>query len=144
MGRGQRPRRLDDTRSTSYATTPSTARSRHSRPHGDGVVVDRREIPIFSDTDPLALPWGELGVDIVIEATGRFRTRALAARHLDAGARKVIVSAPVKDRDATLVLGVNFDTYDPARHDVVSNASCTTNCLALVAVLHDTVAIRTG
>ncbi len=109
------------------------------------ILVDGHEIPVFSITDPLALPWRELDVDVVIEATGRFRTRALAAQHLEAGARKVIISAPGKDVDATLVLGVNFDTYDPEHDDVISNASCTTNCLAPVAkVLHETVGIRHG
>ena len=109
------------------------------------IIVDGHEIPVFGLTDPLALPWRELDVDVVIEATGRFRTRALAAQHLESGARKVIISAPGKDVDATVVLGVNFDTYDPERHDVISNASCTTNCLAPVAkVLHETVGIRHG
>src|SRR5262249_20801605 len=107
--------------------------------------IDREVIPVFSEHDPAALPWDELGVDVVIEATGRFRSRAEAARHLDAGARKVIVSAPVKDADRTVVLGVNFDAYDPERDFVVSNASCTTNCLAPVAkVLHETIGIRHG
>jgi glyceraldehyde 3-phosphate dehydrogenase len=114
---------------------------------GDGVIrIDETEIPVFSEPDPANLPWGELGGEIVIEATGRFRSRAEAAKHLESGARKVIVSAPVKDADATVVLGVNFDqVYDPEAHHVVSNASCTTNCLAPVAkVLHETVGIRHG
>jgi glyceraldehyde 3-phosphate dehydrogenase len=107
--------------------------------------VDGIEIPVFAEADPAELPWATLGVDVVLECTGRFRTRAEAAKHLDAGARKVIVSAPMKDADATVVLGVNFDTYDADVHDVVSNASCTTNCLAPVAkVLHETVGIRHG
>jgi glyceraldehyde 3-phosphate dehydrogenase len=114
---------------------------------GDGVIrIDETEIPVFSEPDPANLPWGELGGEIVIEATGRFRSRAEAAKHLESGARKVIVSAPVKDADATVVLGVNFEqVYDPEAHHVVSNASCTTNCLAPVAkVLHETVGIRHG
>jgi glyceraldehyde 3-phosphate dehydrogenase len=114
---------------------------------GDGVIrIDGTEIPVFSEPDPANLPWGELGAEIVIEATGRFRLRAEAAKHLESGARKVIVSAPVKDADATVVLGVNFEQiYDPEAHHVVSNASCTTNCLAPVAkVLHETVGIRHG
>jgi glyceraldehyde 3-phosphate dehydrogenase len=114
---------------------------------GDGVIrIDGTEIPVFSKPDPANLPWGELGAEIVIEATGRFRSRAEAAKHLESGARKVIVSAPVKDADATVVLGVNFEqVYDPEAHHVVSNASCTTNCLAPVAkVLHETVGIRHG
>jgi glyceraldehyde 3-phosphate dehydrogenase len=113
----------------------------------DGTLhVDGTDIPVFAEADPARLPWTELGVDVVIESTGRFRSRDDAARHLDAGAQKVIVSAPMKDPDATVVLGVNLDeVYDPDRHDVVSNASCTTNCLAPVAkLLHETVGIRHG
>ena len=110
------------------------------------LVVDETEIPVFAEVDPAALPWLELDVDVVLECTGRFRTRAEAAKHLEAGARKVIVSAPMKDADATVVLGVNFvEVYDPTEHDVVSNASCTTNCLAPVAnVLHEAFGIRHG
>ena len=113
---------------------------------GDGFIrVDGTEIPVFCETDPANLPWGELGVEVALEATGRFRTRAEAAKHLEAGAKKVIISAPAKDPDATVVLGVNFETYDPDLHNVISNASCTTNCLAPVAkVLHETVGIRHG
>jgi glyceraldehyde 3-phosphate dehydrogenase len=110
-----------------------------------GIVVDGVHVPVLAEEDPAALPWEALGVDVVIESTGRFRARADAARHLEAGARKVIVSAPAKDPDVTLVLGVNGDTYDPDKHDVISNASCTTNCLAPVAkVLHTTFGIRHG
>jgi glyceraldehyde 3-phosphate dehydrogenase len=114
-----------------------------------GIVVDGAHVRTLAETDPLALPWGELGVDVVIESTGRFRTRAAAAQHLEAGARKVIISAPAagaEPADATLVLGVNFDdVYDPETQHVVSNASCTTNCLAPVAmVLHNTVGIVHG
>jgi glyceraldehyde 3-phosphate dehydrogenase len=114
-----------------------------------GIVVDGVQVRTLAETDPLALPWEELGVDVVIESTGHLATRAGAAQHLKAGARKVIISAPGKGSeppDATLVLGVNFDdVYDPEAHHVVSNASCTTNCLAPVAkVLHDTVGIRHG
>jgi glyceraldehyde 3-phosphate dehydrogenase len=113
---------------------------------GDAIFVDGSELPVFAESDPSALPWAELGVDVVLECTGRFRTRADAAKHLAAGARKVIVSAPMKDADATVVLGVNFpEAYDADAHDVVSNASCTTNCLAPVAkVLHETLGIRHG
>jgi glyceraldehyde 3-phosphate dehydrogenase len=115
----------------------------------EGIVVDGVQVRTLAETDPLALPWEELGVDVVIESTGALRTRAGAAQHLEAGARKVIISAPAKGTeppDATLVLGVNFDdVYDPETHHVVSNASCTTNCLAPVAmVLHDTVGIEHG
>jgi glyceraldehyde 3-phosphate dehydrogenase len=115
----------------------------------DGISVDGKELRVLSEPEPASLPWAELGVDVVIESTGRFRTRAAAAQHLDAGARKVIISAPAKGSepaDATVVLGVNFeDVYDPERHDVITNASCTTNCLAPVAkVLHEAVGIRHG
>jgi glyceraldehyde 3-phosphate dehydrogenase len=126
---------------TVYGRFPGTVAA------GDGVIrIDGTEIPVFSKPDPANLPWGELGAEVVIEATGRFRSRVEAAKHLESGARKVIVSAPVKDADATVVLGVNFkQAYDPDTHDVVSNASCTTNCLAPVAkVLHETVGIRHG
>jgi glyceraldehyde 3-phosphate dehydrogenase len=112
---------------------------------GDHIVVDGRSIRVTAQKDPAALPWKELGVDVVIESTGVFRDRAGAAKHLQAGARKVIITAPAKDPDVTLVLGVNEGAYDPARHHVVSNASCTTNCLATVAkVLLDEFGIRRG
>jgi glyceraldehyde 3-phosphate dehydrogenase len=112
----------------------------------DAIFIDGKELPVFAEPDPSALPWAELGVDVVLECTGRFRTRAEAAKHLTAGARKVIVSAPMKDADATVVLGVNFpEAYDADAHAVISNASCTTNCLAPVAqVLHRTIGIRHG
>jgi glyceraldehyde 3-phosphate dehydrogenase (phosphorylating) len=112
----------------------------------DFIAVDDTKIPVFNVAEPAALPWEATGAEIVIEATGRFRTRAAAAGHLRAGARKVIVSAPMKDADATVVLGVNYDeAYDPHEHHVISNASCTTNCLAPVArVVHDAVGIRHG
>jgi glyceraldehyde 3-phosphate dehydrogenase len=109
------------------------------------LCVDEHEIGVLREAAPEALPWGELDVDVVIESTGRFRTREAAAAHLEAGARKVVVSAPVKGADATIVLGVNDAVYDPASQHVISNASCTTNCLAPVAkVLHETVGIRHG
>ena len=116
----------------------------------DGAIdVAGREILALSGGDPAELPWADLDVDVVIEATGRFRTRADAQRHLDAGARKVILSAPAKGAepaDANVVLGVNFhEAYDPARDHIITNASCTTNCLAPVAkILHETVGIRHG
>ena len=110
------------------------------------IEVDGRELHVFAERDPAALPWGELGVDVVIESTGLFHDRASAAKHLAQGAKKVIISAPATDPDATVVLGVNFDeVYDRAQHDVISNASCTTNCLAPVAkVINDTVGITHG
>src|SRR6516164_9857703 len=115
----------------------------------DGIEIDGHLVRTFAEREPQALPWSDLGVDVVIESTGRFRTRAGAEQHLDAGARKVIISAPAKGDqppDATVVLGVNFDeVYDPDTHHIISNASCTTNCLAPIAkVLHETVGIRHG
>src|SRR4051812_39695565 len=114
---------------------------------GDGaIVVDGRELRVLAERDPANLPWGELGVDVVIESTGFFTKRPDAAKHLEAGAKKVIISAPATEPDATVVLGVNFDeVYDADNHHVISNASCTTNCLAPVAkVLHDTFGIEKG
>ncbi|RMH16050.1 MAG: type I glyceraldehyde-3-phosphate dehydrogenase [Gemmatimonadetes bacterium] len=111
----------------------------------DALVVDGDEIRVFSERDPAKLPWGELGVDIVVESTGIFRDREKAALHLEAGARKVIISAPAKGEDITIVLGVNEDRYDPASHDVISNASCTTNCLApVVKVLLESFGFERG
>lgn len=111
-----------------------------------GILVDGRRIATPGLGDPALLPWSELGVEVVIESTGRFRARADAEKHLRAGAAKVIISAPAKEPDVTVALGVNFDeVYDPETHDLISNASCTTNCLAPVAkVLHDTIGIRHG
>jgi glyceraldehyde 3-phosphate dehydrogenase len=108
--------------------------------------VDGRELKVFAERDPGALPWGELGVDVVIESTGLFTDRANAAKHLAGGAKKVVISAPATDPDATVVLGVNFDeAYDRDKHDVISNASCTTNCLGPVAkVVNDTVGVKHG
>src|SRR3954466_1093594 len=111
----------------------------------DALIVDGREVKVLAERDPGALPWGDLGVDVVIESTGGFTKRPDAAKHLDAGAKKVIISAPATEPDATVVLGVNDDAYDPSEHDVISNASCTTNCLApVVKVLQDTVGIEHG
>ncbi|MBE3587281.1 MAG: type I glyceraldehyde-3-phosphate dehydrogenase [Thermoanaerobacteraceae bacterium] len=105
---------------------------------GEGsILVDGREIAVLAEGDPAALPWGELGVDVVVESTGRFRNPEEAARHLSAGARKVIISAPARGEALTIVMGVNEEKYDPAVHHVVSNASCTTNCLAPVAKVLD-------
>jgi len=98
-----------------------------------GIVVDGDDIQVLSERDPAKLPWRQLEVDVVVESTGIFRTRELASRHLEAGARKVIISAPASDEDITIVLGVNHDRYDPETHHLISNASCTTNCLAPVA-----------
>jgi glyceraldehyde 3-phosphate dehydrogenase (phosphorylating) len=113
---------------------------------GDSILVDGSELKVLSERDPAALPWADLGVEVVIESTGLFTARADAAKHLEAGAKKVIVSAPAKEPDVTVALGVNFDSdYDPASHDVISNASCTTNCLApLAKVLHEEFGIEQG
>jgi glyceraldehyde 3-phosphate dehydrogenase len=113
---------------------------------GDSLRIDGREVRALEERDPAALPWGDLGVDVVIESTGLFTKRADAAKHLEAGAKKVIISAPATEPDATVVLGVNFDdAYDPDNHEVISNASCTTNCLGPVAkVLHDGLGIERG
>ena len=111
----------------------------------NALVVNGKRVKIVSERDPLNLPWKELGVDIVIEATGKFNSRDKAALHLEAGAKKVILSAPGKNEDITIVLGVNDDKLDIEKHDVISNASCTTNCLAPVAkVLNDTFGIENG
>jgi glyceraldehyde 3-phosphate dehydrogenase len=110
-----------------------------------GLVVDGKELRVFSERDPAKLPWGDVGAEVVIESTGLFTDRDSAAKHLDAGASKVIISAPAKGADVTLVLGVNFDAYDRESHTVISNASCTTNCLAPVAkVLDDAFGIEQG
>lgn len=104
----------------------------------DGAItVNGKDIKVLSERDPSKLPWGELGCDIVIESTGLFRDREKASAHLKAGAKKVIISAPAKDEDITIVLGVNEEKYDPANHNIISNASCTTNCLAPVAKVLD-------
>jgi glyceraldehyde 3-phosphate dehydrogenase len=110
-----------------------------------GIVVDGDELRVLAETDPAKLPWDDLGVDVVIESTGRFTDRENASKHLDGGAQKVIISAPAKGEDITVCLGVNFDRYDPDQHHVISNASCTTNCLAPFAkVANDTVGIKHG
>ena len=112
---------------------------------GDGLRAGERHFKVLSERDPAALPWRDLGVDVVVESTGLFTGRDDAAKHLAAGAQTVIISAPAKDPDLTLVLGVNDDAYDPARHRIISNASCTTNCLAPVAkVLHESFGLRRG
>jgi glyceraldehyde 3-phosphate dehydrogenase len=112
---------------------------------GGGIRVDGTELKVLNEKDPAALPWGDLGVEVVIESTGLFTDREGASKHLEAGAKKVIISAPAKEPDITVALGVNFDSYDPEKHNIISNASCTTNCLAPVAkVLNDTVGIERG
>jgi glyceraldehyde 3-phosphate dehydrogenase len=113
---------------------------------GEGAIrVGSRELKLLSERDPAELPWGDLGVDVVIESTGFFADRDGAAKHLDGGAKKVIISAPAKGPDVTIVLGVNDEDYDPEAHHVISNASCTTNCVApLAKVLHDDLTIEQG
>ena len=113
---------------------------------GDGSIeIDGSAVTVLSERDPSKLPWGDLGVDIVVESTGFFTDAAKAAGHRAGGAKKVIISAPATNEDATLVLGVNEDTYDPESHDVISNASCTTNCIAtMTKVLHDAFGVQSG
>src|SRR4051812_24233614 len=110
-----------------------------------GILVDGKELRVLAERDPAALPWSDLGAEVVIESTGLFTARDDASKHLEAGAKKVIISAPAKEPDVTLALGVNDDAYDADQHHVISNASCTTNCLAPVArVLHDALGIERG
>jgi glyceraldehyde 3-phosphate dehydrogenase len=125
---------------STYGAYPGDVRA------GDhSIVIDGREIRILAERDPAALPWGDLGVDIVLESTGIFTDATKAKAHIDAGAKKVIISAPAKGEDITIVLGVNEDRYDPRTHHVISNASCTTNCLAPAAkVVHDLLTIERG
>jgi glyceraldehyde 3-phosphate dehydrogenase len=112
---------------------------------GDRITVDKDEFQVLSVKDPAQLPWKSLGVEVVLESTGIFTNRDGAAKHIAAGAKKVIITAPAKGPDLTVVIGVNEDKYDPAKHHIISNASCTTNCLAPVAkVLHETFGIRKG
>jgi glyceraldehyde 3-phosphate dehydrogenase len=125
---------------TNYGIYPGTV-----EPTEGGIAVDGDQIKVLSDRDPANLPWGDLGVDVVVESTGFFDDAGKAAGHLEAGAKKVIISAPAKGDAFTIVLGVNQDGYDPAKHSILSNASCTTNCLAtMVKVLHDSFTIEHG
>ena len=111
----------------------------------DALVVNGKEVKIFAERDPANLPWKELGVEIVIESTGIFRSKETAGKHIECGAKKVIISAPAKNEDITIVMGVNEDKYDPANHHIISNASCTTNCLAPFAkVINDKFGINKG
>ena len=112
---------------------------------GDCIVVDGKKVQVLAQTDPAKLPWGELGVEIVVESTGRFTDGPKAAAHIEAGSKKVIISAPAKQEDITIVMGVNEDKYDPANHHIISNASCTTNCLApFTKVLMEKFGIESG
>ena len=111
----------------------------------DAIVVDGKRVPVSKERDPAQLPWRKLGAELALECTGLFRSRQAAEKHLEAGAERVLISAPAEDPDVTIVIGVNDDEYDPERHRIVSNASCTTNCLApLAKVLHDSFGIERG
>ena len=113
--------------------------------HGRAFVADGHAVKVLSEREPANLPWGELGVDVVVESTGFFTDGTKAKSHLDAGAKKVVISAPAKNEDITIVMGVNDDQYDPEKHNIISNASCTTNCLAPFAkVLMDNFGIKRG
>jgi glyceraldehyde 3-phosphate dehydrogenase len=123
---------------STYGAYPGTVEATE-----DALIIDGREIKVLAEKDPANLPWGDLGVDVVLESTGIFTDATKAKAHLDAGAKKVIISAPAKNEDVTLVLGVNEKVYDPERHNIISNASCTTNCLAPAAkVVHDRYRIK--
>ena len=109
------------------------------------LIVDGKKVKVYAEKDPAALPWGELGVDVVIDSTGVFTDKEGLSKHLEAGAKKVILSAPAKGDITTLVMGVNHESYDPAKDNIVSNASCTTNCLApVVKVLHEKFGVKRG
>jgi glyceraldehyde 3-phosphate dehydrogenase len=125
---------------STYGPFPGTVEA-----EGDALVVDGKPLRVLAERDPASLPWGDLGVDVVIESTGFFTKREAAAKHIDGGAKKVIISAPATGEDITVCLGVNFEKYDKAGHDVISNASCTTNCLApLAKVVNDAIGIKHG
>ena len=125
---------------TNYGVYPGTVEATDQ-----SIVIDGNTVEVLSERDPSRLPWGDLGVDVVVESTGFFTDAGKAAGHLEGGAKKVIISAPAKSEDLTVVLGVNEDRYDPERHHVLSNASCTTNCIAtMVKVLHDTFVVQKG
>ena len=127
-----------------YDSTHGTLAARVSHTQ-TSITVDQHEVMVFAERDPKSLPWGDLGVDVVVESTGIFTDRDQAGAHLDAGAPRVIISAPSKDADATFVVGVNDDTFDPARHTIVSNASCTTNCFVpMIKVLDDAFGVEKG
>ena len=125
---------------TNYGIYPGTVEARES-----SIVIDGKDIKVLSDRDPAKLPWGDLGVDVVVESTGFFTDADRASGHIEGGAKKVIISAPAKGEDLTIVLGVNDDKYEPGKHNILSNASCTTNCIAtMVKVLHDSFGVERG
>ena len=125
---------------TNYGTYPGSVEAKES-----SIVIDGKDIKVLSDRDPSKLPWGDLGVDVVVESTGFFTDADRASGHIEGGAKKVIISAPAKGEDLTIVLGVNDDKYEPGKHNILSNASCTTNCIAtMVKVLHDSFGVERG
>ena len=125
---------------TNYGIYPGTVEAKES-----SIVIDGKDIKVLSDRDPAKLPWGDLGVDVVVESTGFFTDADRASGHIEGGAKKVIISAPAKGEDLTIVLGVNDDKYEPGKHNILSNASCTTNCIAtMVKVLHDSFGVERG
>ncbi len=125
---------------TNYGVYPGTVAAEEN-----ALVIDGKEVQVLAERDPAGIPWGDLGVDIVVESTGIFTDAAKAAGHLTGGAKKVIISAPARGEDVMVVLGVNQDKYDPASHNILSNASCTTNCIAtMVKVLHDNFTVQRG
>ena len=125
---------------SNYGSYPGTVEA-----GGDSIIVDNKEIKVFSERDPASIPWHDYGIDVVIESTGLFTDGTKAAAHLKGGAKKVLISAPAKNEDATIVLGVNEDTYDPKKHNIISNASCTTNCIApLIKVLNENFGVSKG
>ena len=125
---------------TNYGNYPGTVEAKES-----SIVIDGKDIKVLSDRDPSKLPWGDLGVDVVVESTGFFTDADRASGHIEGGAKKVIISAPAKGEDLTIVLGVNDDKYEPGKHNILSNASCTTNCIAtMVKVLHDSFGVERG
>jgi glyceraldehyde 3-phosphate dehydrogenase len=125
---------------SNYGRFPGDVRATDS-----SIVVDGREVKVIAERDPAKIPWGDFGVELVIESTGRFTDGKQAAAHLQGGAKRVIITAPAKNEDVTVVLGVNEEMYDPARHRIISNASCTTNCIApVVKVLHDAFGVEKG
>ena len=125
---------------TSYGVYPGTVAAEEN-----ALIIDGKEVQVLAERDPAGIPWGDLGVDIVVESTGIFTDAAKAAGHLTGGAKKVIISAPARGEDVMVVLGVNQEKYDPASHNILSNASCTTNCIAtMVKVLHDNFTVQRG
>ncbi len=125
---------------TSYGIYPGTVEAKE-----DSIIVDGKKTKVIAERDPSKIPWKDYGVEVVIESTGLFTDATKAAAHLEGGAKKVIISAPAKNEDVTIVLGVNEDKYDPAKHRIISNASCTTNCIApVVKVLHDNFGVSKG